>query len=395
LIARTFDVVNDALSGAAMSATDLDSVILVGGSTRMPLVRSMVSEFFGQHSEISIDPDLVVAQGAAIHGFALAGEKTRKALGRIKLKRATAGQVAEAKRLRAESTEARPKQPAFAPPRAPTSPLPVPPTVKRPSSPSADRISLTDLSEPGALASSSSSSAVDLSISSSDLTDELSAALNDLSLELDDLGGPAKIQDLESEIPTLSDPVQPPPPPPEPAMGALDPSGIVPLELDLVGASPTIGAFTSSLEVGVLPMASIDAPLLMDVTSHSFGIETAGGYCQHLIRRNAPIPAEQTRIFTTAHDNQQRVVARVCQGESRTFEENEVLGEVELADLRPSERGELKIEVCFLLNASGTLDITARDTETGQAQTIQINLRGGLSEDEISAMESRQQSHFE
>jgi molecular chaperone DnaK len=157
-------------------------------------------------------------------------------------------------------------------------------------------------------------------------------------------------------------------------------------------ANPTIGEFLEIPDTGSLTMATDEAPLLMDVTSHSFGVETAGGYCQHLIRRNAPIPAEQARVFTTAHDGQRRVTARVCQGESRQFEENQILGEIELENLRESARGDLRIGVRFQLNASGTLDVTARDLETGHEQSIRINLRGGLSEDDIAAMQARQQA---
>lgn len=252
-----------------------------------------------------------------------------------------------------------------------------------------------DLAEPGILAQPA---AVAPEASEPPLAPPLAAnlsdAVNDLSMELDDLSGLDEISailEMPSETPPQPSQAEEPSEPAIPPI-ARSASDLVPLELDLENASPTIGAFGTSVEEGVLPMPDVEAPLLMDVTSHSFGIETAGGYCQHLVRRNAPIPAEQTRIFTTAHDNQERVVARVCQGESRTFEENEVLGEVELSELRASARGELQIEVRFVLNASGTLDVTAMDVETGRAQTIQINLRGGLTEEEIDEMAARQQA---
>ena len=82
----------------------------------------------------------------------------------------------------------------------------------------------------------------------------------------------------------------------------------------------------------------------MDVTPHSLGIETVGGYCQHLIRRNAPIPTEQSRVFTTANDNQDSVCIRICQGEQRVYENNQTLGEIELQGLRSAPRGEVKIQ---------------------------------------------------
>ncbi len=141
-----------------------------------------------------------------------------------------------------------------------------------------------------------------------------------------------------------------------------------------------------------LKMPDRAAPLLMDVTPHSLGIETVGGYCQHLIRRNSPIPSEQGRVFGTASDGQQVVTIRVCQGESRVFKENETLGEIQLSGLRAAARGVVKIDVTFLLDASGTLDVRAIDADTGAQQTIRINLLGGSDDAEIARMMQRQRA---
>ena len=346
LIARTFDVVQSALDGASMRPGDVDSVILVGGSTRLPLVREMVAEYFGRAPEISIDPDLVVAQGAAIHGYALAGEKSRKSLGRIKLKKLSAQDVAKARQAREEAREEAPKQPAFAPPRAPTVP---PPAVMSLSEPG----SIGDLSEP---LFSGTTEPTPLSQSNDDSSSQLTQTLDELSLELDQLSSIVASLDepdpTSPSTPVAATPPVPPPPPSVPASAAAAPppaptatpsipspspleppeldiplsdeDELVPLPLDMSTASPTIGEFLEVPDTGSLTMATDEAPLLMDVTSHSFGVETAGGYCQQLIRRNAPIPAEQARVFTTGHDGQDRVTARVCQGESRIFEDNQV-----------------------------------------------------------------------
>ena len=130
--------------------------------------------------------------------------------------------------------------------------------------------------------------------------------------------------------------------------------------------------------------------ILMDVTPHSLGIESVGSYCERIIRRNSPIPVEQTRIFTTGNDWQESVLVTVCQGESREFPENETLGSLELVGLRKARRGEVKIEVTFMLDANGTLDVRARDTGTGAAQTIRISLIGGFDPEEIAALRARQ-----
>ena len=144
-------------------------------------------------------------------------------------------------------------------------------------------------------------------------------------------------------------------------------------------------------DAAVVAMPDAAPPLLMDVTPHSLGLETAGGYTQHLIRRNAPIPSEQSRVFTTASDGQDSVRVRICQGEERAFLENQALGEIELLELRPAPRGEVKIDVTFIIDASGTLAVKARDVDTGRAQEIQINLLGGADDDEIERMRQRQQ----
>jgi molecular chaperone DnaK len=132
-------------------------------------------------------------------------------------------------------------------------------------------------------------------------------------------------------------------------------------------------------------------PLLLDVTPHSLGVETVGGYCEQVIRRNAAIPVEQTRIFTTARDHQDSVRVRICQGESRRLEDNQGLGEVVLAGLRRAARGVVKIGVTFELTADGTLNVRAKDLGTGHEQSTRVQLVGGLSEEDIRAMQARQQ----
>jgi len=72
IVQRTFLVCDEALRNARLTADDLDHVILVGGSTRMPLVRDMVGQYFGSKPLHDVNPDEVVAVGAAIQGAALA-----------------------------------------------------------------------------------------------------------------------------------------------------------------------------------------------------------------------------------------------------------------------------------------------------------------------------------
>jgi molecular chaperone DnaK len=77
LIDRTFKVCEEAIQSAGLLATDLDAVILVGGPTRLPLIREAVKSFFGKDPQCDLDPEEVVATGAAIHASSLL-EPTQK-----------------------------------------------------------------------------------------------------------------------------------------------------------------------------------------------------------------------------------------------------------------------------------------------------------------------------
>jgi molecular chaperone DnaK len=75
LIQRTFKVCDEALQQANLTVRDLDGVILVGGPTRLPLIREAVSQYFQCDPKADVDPDQVVAMGAAIHAASLVGEE--------------------------------------------------------------------------------------------------------------------------------------------------------------------------------------------------------------------------------------------------------------------------------------------------------------------------------
>jgi molecular chaperone DnaK len=140
----------------------------------------------------------------------------------------------------------------------------------------------------------------------------------------------------------------------------------------------------------LLPLPAGPAPLLLDVTPLSLSIETVGGYCEPVIGRNAAIPVEQTRVFSTGQDAQTEVRVRICQGESRKLGDNQELGVIELTGLRAAMRGAVQIGVTFVLDADGTLGVRARDLETGREQTVRISLVGGLDEAGILSAIARQ-----
>ena len=83
LVSRSFEPVRRALAGRREAGRDIDEVILVGGATRMPIIQAKVEEFFGKKPHRGVNPDEVVAIGAAVQGAVLGGEiKRHPAVGR-------------------------------------------------------------------------------------------------------------------------------------------------------------------------------------------------------------------------------------------------------------------------------------------------------------------------
>jgi molecular chaperone DnaK len=141
----------------------------------------------------------------------------------------------------------------------------------------------------------------------------------------------------------------------------------------------------AALQAGVLS-GDVKDLLLLDVTPLTLGIETMGGVCTPLIKRNTTIPTSASETFTTAVDNQTAVTVNVLQGERKMSGDNRSLGKFNLAGIPSAQRGVPQIEVKFDLDANGILVVTASDKGTGKKQTITIDNSGNLSESEISDM---------
>jgi molecular chaperone DnaK len=125
-----------------------------------------------------------------------------------------------------------------------------------------------------------------------------------------------------------------------------------------------------------LPEVTAKRPVLLDVNPATLGIHTAGGFIERLLDKNAPIPIERTRIFTTSRDNQTRVEIDCCRGEGRRYTENEALGTLLLDDLVPKPRGDVKIEVQFRVDADGILHVRASDQASGKHQEAHLQVIG-------------------
>jgi molecular chaperone DnaK len=126
--------------------------------------------------------------------------------------------------------------------------------------------------------------------------------------------------------------------------------------------------------------------VLLDVTPHTLGILTAGGTFRGLIPQNTTVPTSRSETFTTSRDNQTAVKILVMQGEHEKGEENELLGEFVLTDLRKAAKGQVEIEVTFEINADGIVSVNAKDLETGRQQAIQVTATSGLTQQELKQM---------
>ncbi len=124
--------------------------------------------------------------------------------------------------------------------------------------------------------------------------------------------------------------------------------------------------------------------VLVDVTSLSLGIEIEGGIFVPVIERNATIPARSSKLFTTISDYQKSVEIHVYQGERIKCEDNISLGEFQLSGIRSAKKGDPRIEVHFIINADGILQVSARDLDTNINQEIIIKNPNKLSEERIT-----------
>jgi Fe-S protein assembly chaperone HscA len=125
--------------------------------------------------------------------------------------------------------------------------------------------------------------------------------------------------------------------------------------------------------------------LLLDVTPLSLGIETYGGAVAKIISRNSPIPASAQEMYTTGVDNQTGIDIHVLQGERELAKDCRSLARFTLKT-PPAPAGLPRVEVKFLIDANGILQVAAKDLRTGEQHSIEVQPSYGISDSEIERM---------
>ena len=125
--------------------------------------------------------------------------------------------------------------------------------------------------------------------------------------------------------------------------------------------------------------------LLLDVVPLSLGIETMGGVMSHLIERNTTIPASVKEMFTTAVDDQTAVAVHVLQGERELVQDCRSLARFSIP-IEPKPAGVPRVEVTFMIDANGILNVSATDLRTGLERSLEVKPSYGLTDDEVERL---------
>lgn len=126
--------------------------------------------------------------------------------------------------------------------------------------------------------------------------------------------------------------------------------------------------------------------LLLDITPLSLGIETMGGLMDVLIPRNSKIPGKAGRQYSTQKDGQSGIKVAVYQGERDLVSDNRKLAEFNLTGIPAMPAGLPKVDIQFMINADGILQVKASELRSGVAQTIEVKPQYGLSDIEVETM---------
>jgi molecular chaperone DnaK len=204
------------------------------------------------------------------------------------------------------------------------------------------------------------------------------SALNDAKLSPSDIdkiiliGGPTRMPIVKERF--------------ERILGKKTEGGVDPMQSVALGAA---------IQAGILGGQVKEEIVLLDVIPLTLSVETLGGVATPLIERNTTIPTKKSQIFTTAADSQTSVEIHITQGERPMAVDNTSLGRFHLDGIPPAPRGIPQIEVTFDIDASGILNVTAKDLGTSKEASIRITASTKLPKDEIDEMVKEAEKYSE
>jgi len=208
-------------------------------------------------------------------------------------------------------------------------------------------------------------------------TEPVETAMEDAGVESSDLDEVILVGGT-TRVPAVREHVQ--------AITGLEPSKEVsPDEAVAMGAAIQAGSIEGEM----------DDILLLDVAPLSLGVEVKGGLTETLIEKNTTVPAEESKTFTTAQDNQSMVTVHVVQGEREMASDNKSLGQFNLQGLPPAPAGQPQIEVTFEIDSDGILQVSAKEQQSGEEASISIDDASRLDDDEIEDMKEEAEKHAE
>jgi len=143
-------------------------------------------------------------------------------------------------------------------------------------------------------------------------------------------------------------------------------------------------ALGAAVQANILDQG-VKTMLLLDVTPLSLGIETYGGAVAKIIPRNSTIPASAQELYTTGVDNQTGIEIHVLQGERELAKDCRSLAHFTLK-VPPAPAGLPRVEVKFLIDANGILQVGAKDLRTGEQHSIEVQPSYGINDSEIERM---------
>ncbi len=144
-------------------------------------------------------------------------------------------------------------------------------------------------------------------------------------------------------------------------------------------------ALGAAIEADILAGNRTDL-LLLDVTPLSLGLETIGGLMDVLIPRNSKVPSQLKKEYTTSIDGQINLAINVYQGEREMIADNRKIGEFILKGIPSMPAGIPKVELTFLINTDGILQVSAMELRSGVSQEVTLKPQYGITDQEIKNM---------